>query len=69
MVALYSATQNSGFEELKKQAIWLAISIPIVIVIISLDYETIAKAALIGYIVIIILLVLVLFTTPVNGLK
>ena len=67
MVALYSATQNSGFEELKKQAIWLAISIPIVIVIISLDYETIAKAALIGYIVIIILLVLVLFTTPVNG--
>ena len=34
MVALYSATQSSEFDELKKQAMWLIISIPIVILII-----------------------------------
>lgn len=67
MVALYSATQSSGFDELKKQAMWLIISIPIVILIISIDYETIVKFSPIGYGIILVLLVLVLFTTPVNG--
>lgn len=67
MVALYSSTQSSEFEELKKQIMWLVISIPIVILIISLDYEMIADISQIGYGIILILLVLVLFTTPVNG--
>lgn len=67
MVALYSSTQSSDFEELKKQIMWLVISIPIVILIISLDYEMIANISHIGYGIILILLVLVLFTTPVNG--
>lgn len=67
MVALYSSTQSSEFEELKKQIMWLVISIPIVILIISLDYEMIANISQIGYGIILILLVLVLFTTPVNG--
>lgn len=67
IVALYSATQNSDFEELKKQVIWLIVSIPIVIITVSIDYEMIAKASTVGYGIIIILLVLVLFTTPVNG--
>lgn len=67
MVALYSATQNTEFEDLKKQIIWLLISIPIVILVVSLDYETIVKVSPIGYGIIIILLVLVMFTTPVNG--
>lgn len=67
LVALYSSTQSSGFEELKKQIMWLIISIPIVILIISLDYEIIANISQIGYGIILILLVLVLFTTPVNG--
>lgn len=67
MVALYSSTQSSGFEELKKQVMWLVISIPIVILIISVDYEMIANISQIGYGIILILLVLVLFTTPVNG--
>lgn len=67
IVALYSSTQSSEFEELKKQIMWLVISIPIVILIISLDYEMIAGISQIGYGIILILLVLVLFTTPVNG--
>lgn len=67
MVALYSSTQGSGFDELKKQVMWLLISIPIVIMIISIDYELITKVSQIGYGIILILLVLVLFTTPVNG--
>lgn len=67
MVALYSSTQSSGFEELKKQAMWLLISIPIVIVVILIEYETIVKIANVGYGIIMALLVLVLFTTPVNG--
>ncbi len=67
MVALYSSTLESGFDELKKQVMWLLISIPIVIMIVFLDYELITNVSQIGYCIILILLVLVLFTTPVNG--
>lgn len=67
MVALYSSTLESGFDELKKQVMWLLISIPIVIMIVFLDYELITNVSQIGYGIILILLVLVLFTTPVNG--
>lgn len=66
-IALYSATLNSGGEELKKQLIWLCISIPIMVIIIFMDYETIAKFSPIAYGVIILLLIGVLFTNPVNG--
>lgn len=67
MIALYSSTQSLGFDELKKQVMWLLISIPIVIMIVSIDYELITNVSKIGYGIILILLVLVLFTTPVNG--
>lgn len=67
IVALYSASQNTEFDELKKQVIWLLISIPVVIIIVSIDYESIVKISNIGYGIIMILLILVLFTTPVNG--
>ena len=66
-VALYSATLNSESGELKKQLIWLCISIPIVLVIIFIDYEAIAKVSPIIYGIIIVLLICVLFTNPVNG--
>ena len=49
MVALYSATQNTEHEELKKQIIWLLVSIPIVIIVILIDYELIAKVSPIFY--------------------
>ena len=66
-IALYSATLNSGSDELKKQLIWLAVSIPIMIITIFIDYEAIAKISPVVYGGMIILLICVLFTNPVNG--
>lgn len=67
LVALFSATQNTEYEELKKQIMWLCISIPIFIVIIFIDYEIIAKASPVFYGIFLVLLVAVLFTESVNG--
>ena len=66
-VALYSATQSTGHDELIKQLIWFGISIPVFIAILSIDYGLIMKAAPVGYGLMLILLVAVLFTTPING--
>lgn len=67
LIALFSATQNSDFDELKKQIVWLLVSIPIMIAVIAIDYETITKASLVLYGIILILLVAVLFTPSING--
>ena len=68
LVALYSATQGEKDQgELKKQIIWLVVSIPIVILVVFVDYETIVKISPILYGVFLLLLIAVLFTTPVNG--
>lgn len=67
LVALTSATKNSDYEELKKQIMWLTISIPILIVIIFIDYDILVKVSPILYGIILILLVGVLFTTAING--
>ena len=67
LVALFSATQNSDYEELKKQVMWLGISIPIMVVVILIDYEFLAKISPLLYGVSLILLIDVLFTEPING--
>lgn len=67
LVALYSATLETEGDELKKQLIWLAISIPTMILVICINYEVIAKISPIFYGIFIILLIGVLFTKPVNG--
>lgn len=67
MVALYSATKDTEHDEFKKQLIWLGISIPIMILVICIDYEVIAKISPIFYGIFIILLIAVLFTKAVNG--
>ncbi len=67
LVALYSATLNTEFEEFKKQLIWLAISIPILIVSIVVNYEFMAKISPVLYGISIILLIAVLFTEPISG--
>ena len=67
LIALTSATQNSDYDELKRQVMWLVISIPIMIIIIFIDYEWIAKISPILYGIILVLLVGVLFTEPING--
>lgn len=67
LVALFSATQGSGYEEFKKQIMWVIISIPIMIILIFVDYNTISKISPILYIAIIIALIAVLFTESING--
>ena len=66
-VALFSATQNTEYDELKKQIMWIFISIPFLIMAIVIDYESIAKVSPVFYGVFLILLIVVLFTESVNG--
>ena len=67
LVALTSATQNADYDELKRQIMWVCISIPVMIIILFIDYEFIAKISPILYGIIILLLIGVLFTEPING--
>lgn len=67
LVALFSATQGTNYEEFKKQVMWLAISIPIMIIVVFIDYNTIARISPILYAIIIIALIAVLFTDSING--
>lgn len=67
LVALFSSTQNSNYEELKKQVVWLAISIPIMIIVILVDYNFLAKISPVLYGISLVMLVAVLFTKPING--
>ncbi len=67
LVALTSATRNSDYDELKRQVVWVAVSIPVMIIIIFIDYDLIAKISPFLYGIIIILLIAVLFTEPING--
>ena len=69
LVALFSATQESGYSEFKKQILWFLISIPIIVIVMMIDYNTIAKFSPFFYGVFILLLIGVLFTTPVNGAR
>lgn len=67
LCALFSATQDDGFDEFGKQLLWSAISIPIMIIVIFVDYNFIAKTSPVLYGLAIIALVAVLFTEPING--
>ncbi|MCI8545842.1 MAG: rod shape-determining protein RodA [Clostridia bacterium] len=67
LVALFSTTQNSEYAEFIKQIKWFAISIPIFILVIIIDYDKILKIAPVLYGASLFLLVLVLFTDPING--
>lgn len=69
MLALFSATREDGNGELTRQIVWAVISIPIMIVVMWIDYEEIAKVSPIFYAIFIILCVLVLFTEPINGAR
>ncbi len=68
-IALFSATQDDGYEEFKKQLIWVAVSIPIMLIVIFIDYEIMGKFSPIFYGIFIILLIGVLFTKPINGAR
>ena len=67
LIALYSATIENDLLEFKKQCIWIAISIPIMIGILFIDYSIIVRISPYLYGISIILLIAVLFTNAVNG--
>lgn len=67
IVALFSATGESTSAEFKKQIIWALISIPIMLIIIFIDYNLIAKFSPVLYGFGILALFAVLFTDPING--
>lgn len=67
LVALFSATQETGYDEFKKQIIWFIASIIIMVIVMLINYEMLVKLSPIFYGIFIILLIGVLFTTPVNG--
>ena len=57
LVALFSATQESQYSEFKKQILWFVISIPIIVVVTIIDYNTIAKLSPFFYGIFILLLI------------
>ena len=67
LVALFSASYDSGLDEFKKQAIWVGISIGIMIIVMFIDYKILIKLSPILYGISIIALIAVLFTEPING--
>ena len=43
LVALFSATQSSDYDEFKKQIVWVLISIPILVILMIFDYDLLIK--------------------------
>ena len=69
LIALFSASYDSGLDEFKKQAIWMGISFIIMIVVMFIDYKILVKLSPILYGLGIIMLIAVLFTKPINGAR
>ena len=67
LIALYSATTSTEFAEFKKQIIWIIIGIPLLFMMTSIDYKILARFSVVFYIISLILLLFVLFTSKVNG--
>ena len=67
MIALFSATQETEYDEFKKQIIWFIVSIIIMVIVMLTNYEILVKLSPVFYGIFIILLIAVLFTKPING--
>ena len=67
LIGLYSATQSNQGTEFNKQIIWICVSIPIMIILLFIDYETIAKFSPFLYGIVVIALFVVLFMAERNG--
>lgn len=66
-IALFSATQSTEYEAFKKQIQWFLISIPVLITVLFFDYNLITRFSPFFYCIILVLLIGVLFTSPING--
>lgn len=69
LIALFSASYDSDLDEFRKQAIWMGISIGIMIRVMFIDYKILIKLSPILYGISIIALIAVLFTKPINGAR
>lgn len=69
LIALFSASYDSGLDEFKKQAMWMGISFIIMLVVMFIDYKILIKLSPILYAIAIIMLIAVLFTKPINGAR
>ena len=67
LTALFSATSETNYNEFTKQIIWIVISVLAMIMTMLIDYNLLVKISPILYGISIILLILVLFTEPING--
>ena len=67
LIALFSATQETEYDEFKKQIIWFVASIIMMVIVMLINYETLVKLSPIFYGIFILLLIAVLFTEPING--
>lgn len=67
MVALFSATQETNYDDFKKQIIWFIASLVIMVIVMLINYETLVKLSPIFYGIFLVLLIAVLFTKPING--
>lgn len=67
IIALFSATQETGYEEFQKQIIWVVVSLVAMVIVMLIDYEVLVKISPVFYGIFIILLIAVLFTEPING--
>lgn len=67
IIALFSATQETGYEEFQKQIIWVVVSLVAMVIVMLIDYEVLVKISPVFYGIFIILLIAVLFTDPING--
>ena len=59
LIALFSASYDSDLDEFKKQAIWMGISIGIMIIVMFIDYKILIKLSPILYGISIIALIAV----------
>ncbi len=71
ITALYSANGGAGgdISEVWKQVLWFSIGTVFVVMLIALDYTILEKIWIPLYIIIMLLLILVLFTEPINRCK
>ena len=67
LIALFSATQEAGYDEFNKQCIWMVVSLIVMMAILFIDYDIIVRFSPILYGIGIVLLFAVLFTEPING--
>lgn len=69
LVALFSASYDTGLSEFKKQIMWLGVSFIIMIIFMFIDYKVLLKISPVLYGIAIIMLIAVMFTEPISGAR